>query len=252
VLASHGADPRTLALIAYGGNGAVHAWAIANELGVGRVLIPKAAPAFSALGVLVADSLVDLVHSYVTPLAQVDLPRLRNLMSEVTDEARKELEPTGLGAAAMEHFVQMCYRARTSTPSPRQPTWPRTTSSDWPSASTPSTNAKRLLLPQPASADPGVRLVAPGCRRRSRSGSPALRDGHRRRQARIGARAAVLRRQVVDTRLRRPAAGPTAWRSPVRPDRSRSGDRGPAERAARLDPTGNYEGSTSDAQEEAA
>src|SRR3954471_6748729 len=109
VLASHGADPRTLALIAYGGNGAVHAWAIANELGVGRVLVPKAAPAFSALGVLVADSLVDLVRSYVTPLAQVDLARLRSLMGEVTDEAVKELEPTGLGAAAMEHFVQMCY-----------------------------------------------------------------------------------------------------------------------------------------------
>ena len=109
VLASHGADPRTLALIAYGGNGAVHAWAIANELGVGRVLVPKAAPAFSALGVLVADSLVDLVRSYVTPLAQVDLPRLRSLMDEVTGEAVKELEPTGLGAAEMEHFVQMCY-----------------------------------------------------------------------------------------------------------------------------------------------
>jgi N-methylhydantoinase A len=109
VLASHGADPRTLALIAYGGNGAVHAWAIANELGVGRVLVPKAAPAFSALGVLVADSLVDLVRSYVTPLAQVDLERLRTLMAEVTDEARKELEPTGLGTASMEHFVQMCY-----------------------------------------------------------------------------------------------------------------------------------------------
>ena len=109
VLASHGADPRTLALIAYGGNGPVHAWAIASELGVGRVLIPKAAPAFSALGVLVADSLVDLVHSYVTPLAQVDLDRLRRLMDDVTGEAAKELEPTGLGATTTEHFVQMCY-----------------------------------------------------------------------------------------------------------------------------------------------
>ena len=109
VLASHGADPRTLALIAYGGNGPVHAWAIANELGVGRILIPKAAPAFSALGVLVADSLVDLVHSYVTPLAQVDLVRLRRLMDDVTGEAAKELEPTGLGATTTEHFVQMCY-----------------------------------------------------------------------------------------------------------------------------------------------
>ena len=109
VLASHGADPRTLALIAYGGNGPVHAWAIARELGVGRVLIPKAAPAFSALGVLVADSLVDLVRSYVTPLALVDLERLRHLMADVTREAAKELEPTGLGATTTEHFVQMCY-----------------------------------------------------------------------------------------------------------------------------------------------
>ena len=109
VLASHGADPRTLALIAYGGNGPVHAAAIAHELGIGRVLIPKAAPAFSALGVLVADSLVDLVRSYVTPLAQVDLDRLRGLMRDIGQEAEKELEPTGLGAAATEHFVQMCY-----------------------------------------------------------------------------------------------------------------------------------------------
>jgi N-methylhydantoinase A len=111
VLASHGADPRDLALIAYGGNGAVHAWAIAAELGVGRVLVPKAAPAFSALGVLVADYVVDLVRSYVTPLSQVDLPRLHGLMREVQDEAAKELEPAGLGASdvTVDLFVQMCY-----------------------------------------------------------------------------------------------------------------------------------------------
>jgi N-methylhydantoinase A len=59
--------------------------------------------------VLVADSLVDLVRSYVTPLAQVDLDRLRGLMHDVTEEADKELEPTGLGTATEDHFVQMCY-----------------------------------------------------------------------------------------------------------------------------------------------
>src|SRR4051794_31603111 len=111
VLASHGADPRTLALIAYGGNGAVHAWAIAKELGVGRVLIPKVAPAFSALGVLVADYVVDLVRSYVTPLSQVDLPRLRDLMRDIADQARKEMAPAGLDEAnaQVELYAQMCY-----------------------------------------------------------------------------------------------------------------------------------------------
>ncbi|MGZ6965869.1 MAG: hydantoinase/oxoprolinase family protein, partial [Acidimicrobiia bacterium] len=111
VLAGHGADHRRLSLIAYGGNGAVHAWAIAAELGMHRILVPKAAPAFSALGVLVADYVVDLVRAYVVPLSQVDLGRLRELMHEVSDEARKEMEPTGLSDAQTEVtlYAQMCY-----------------------------------------------------------------------------------------------------------------------------------------------
>lgn len=111
VLSTYGADPRDLALIAYGGNGAVHAWAIARELGVTRVLVPKAAPAFSALGLLVADYVVDILRSYVVPLSEVDLPRLRGLMTEALEEAAKELGPADLPEAQIERelFVQMCY-----------------------------------------------------------------------------------------------------------------------------------------------
>ncbi len=111
VLASHGADPRTLAMIAYGGNGPVHAWAIARELGIDRVLVPKAAPAFSALGVLVADYVVDLVRAYVVPLSQVDVGRVRTLMHELQDESTKELAPTGLVDSEIDVglYAQMCY-----------------------------------------------------------------------------------------------------------------------------------------------
>jgi N-methylhydantoinase A len=111
VLAGHGADPRTLSLIAYGGNGAVHAAAIARELGVDRIVVPKVAPAFSALGVLVADYVVDLVRSYVTPLSQVDLGRVHDLMTDLTQEVDKELQPTGLASADVERslYAQMCY-----------------------------------------------------------------------------------------------------------------------------------------------
>ncbi|HEX5614321.1 MAG TPA: hydantoinase/oxoprolinase family protein, partial [Acidimicrobiia bacterium] len=111
VLAGHGADARDLALIAYGGNGAVHACPIALELGIRRILVPKAAPAFSALGVLVADYVVDLVRSYVTPLSQVDLRRVRTLMADLAQESAKELAPAGLPDADMETslFAQMCY-----------------------------------------------------------------------------------------------------------------------------------------------
>ena len=111
VLASHGADPRTLQMIAYGGNGPVHAWAVARELAIDRVLVPRAAPAFSALGVLVADYVVDLVRAYVVPLSQVELERVRTLMSDLRDEAAKELEPTGLAREDVELdlFAQMAY-----------------------------------------------------------------------------------------------------------------------------------------------
>ncbi len=111
VLAGHGADPRDLSLIAFGGNGAVHAAAIARELGIARILVPKAAPAFSALGVLVADYVVDLVRSYVTPLSQVDLGHVRDLLTDLLQEVDKELQPTGVAAADVERdlFAQMCY-----------------------------------------------------------------------------------------------------------------------------------------------
>ncbi len=111
VLAGHGADPRDLSLIAYGGNGAVHAWAIARELGVARVVVPKTAPAFSALGVLVADYVVDLVRAYVTPLSQVDLHRMHSLMGDLLDDVTKELQPTGLRDEDVDRslYAQMCY-----------------------------------------------------------------------------------------------------------------------------------------------
>jgi N-methylhydantoinase A len=111
VLASYGADSRELAVIAYGGNGPLHACALATELGAPRVLVPKAAPAFSALGLLVADYVVDLLRTYVTPISQVDVGRLRGLLDELVDEAAKELAPAGLAEDRVqtELFVQMAY-----------------------------------------------------------------------------------------------------------------------------------------------
>lgn len=111
ILASYGADPREHALIAYGGNGAVHAWAIAQELGATRVLVPKTAPAFSALGLLVSDYVFDRVRSYITPLSAVDVDRVQALASALHDEATKELAPVDLPDDVVAHrlYLQLCY-----------------------------------------------------------------------------------------------------------------------------------------------
>ena len=111
VLAGYGADARELSLIAYGGNGAVHAWAIAEELGVTRILVPRAAPVFSALGLLIADYRVDLQLAQVSPMALVDPEQLRRMLVDLSSEAVAELDPAQLDPEQIDVqlFVQMAY-----------------------------------------------------------------------------------------------------------------------------------------------
>src|SRR3989441_3441950 len=54
VLARRGLDPRDFALLAFGGGGPMHAWALARELRIPRVLVPLLPGAFSAYGVLIS------------------------------------------------------------------------------------------------------------------------------------------------------------------------------------------------------
>jgi N-methylhydantoinase A len=55
VSVERGNDPRTFTLLAFGGAGPLHACALAEALGIRRVLIPSAPGALSALGILDAD-----------------------------------------------------------------------------------------------------------------------------------------------------------------------------------------------------
>ena len=87
VSAERGHDPRTMALVVFGGNGAVHALAQAEELGINKVLIPRTAPAFSALGLLVADYLVDKVRATLTTVGTVEPGKLEDIYKGIEDEA---------------------------------------------------------------------------------------------------------------------------------------------------------------------
>jgi N-methylhydantoinase A len=86
VSAERGHDPRTMSLVVFGGNGAVHALAQAEELGIRTVMIPRTAPAFSALGLLVADYLVDKVRATLTTVGTVDPGKLEEIYRGIEDE----------------------------------------------------------------------------------------------------------------------------------------------------------------------
>jgi N-methylhydantoinase A len=75
VSVERGIDPRGLALVAFGGAGPLHACSLAEELGIERVLVPRASGVLSALGLAVADLRRDYVgRSFEKLEAQVDLP----------------------------------------------------------------------------------------------------------------------------------------------------------------------------------
>ena len=61
VSVERGIDPRGLALVAFGGAGPLHACALAEELGMERVLVPLASGMLSALGLAAADLRRDYV-----------------------------------------------------------------------------------------------------------------------------------------------------------------------------------------------
>ncbi|HEY7707069.1 MAG TPA: hydantoinase/oxoprolinase family protein [Gaiellaceae bacterium] len=83
VSVERGRDPRDLALVAFGGAGPLHACDLADELGIGTVLVPEAAGVLSAVGLAVGDERRDHVRSEVRPLSEV-----RSLPSEGTADVR--------------------------------------------------------------------------------------------------------------------------------------------------------------------
>jgi N-methylhydantoinase A len=52
---NRGRDPRDFALVAFGGGGPMHAVALAAELGMSHVIVPRAADVFSAWGMLMTE-----------------------------------------------------------------------------------------------------------------------------------------------------------------------------------------------------
>jgi N-methylhydantoinase A len=96
VLALAGADPRRLNLVAFGGMGAVHAVTQARALGMASVLVPRAAAGLSALGLLMANHIVDDTRGYLTPWQQADPAVLAGFRDDLECSARAELAVAGV------------------------------------------------------------------------------------------------------------------------------------------------------------
>jgi N-methylhydantoinase A len=109
--ARRGVDLGEFALLPFGGAGAVHAAAVAEELGMRRIIVPARPGAFSALGLLCTDVLHDYIRSELGPLVRLDAAHAEAMFRGMEAKAASELAEEGLdpSAAVFERDFDMRY-----------------------------------------------------------------------------------------------------------------------------------------------
>ena len=195
VSVEQGHDPRSFALVAFGGAGPLHACALAEELGATRVLVPAAAGVLSAVGLVASDERRDHVRSYLCPLGDAgELPAVGEASLRYRGQSFELWVPLGAGPRASASTART--RSATGTPTA--------------GASLSSSRCARpTSRPGPARAPRGgasarLRTRARRARRGDLLGAGRLGRGDgRARHARPGARPVIpVELQVIGSALR--------------------------------------------------
>jgi N-methylhydantoinase A len=87
-----GLDPRDFALVAFGGAGGMHACALAEELGMDTVLVPRAGGVLSALGLAVSDLRRDYVRPLLSDLDALDATAWEDAFAAMEAAAGEDLD----------------------------------------------------------------------------------------------------------------------------------------------------------------
>lgn len=101
VTTGRGLDAADFALVAYGGAGPLHAVDVAREIGIARVMIPRAPGHFSAVGMLVADLRRDFVTTWFKPLASADFADLEQLYATMEHDGSERVRSSKVGVSGI-------------------------------------------------------------------------------------------------------------------------------------------------------
>jgi N-methylhydantoinase A len=81
---NRGHDPRDFALVAFGGGGPMHAVALATELSISQVIVPRAADVFSAWGMLMSELRRDYFATRLLPFSAAEGRVIDHLSEQMT------------------------------------------------------------------------------------------------------------------------------------------------------------------------
>lgn len=117
VSVERGCDPRDTAMIAFGGAGPLHAVAIAREIFIPRVIIPRYPGNFSALGMLLAPWRQDFVRTFVGDLAHIEQAAAQAAFDELRDAGNARIAQEGFsdGETDLQFAADLRYRGQEHT-----------------------------------------------------------------------------------------------------------------------------------------
>ena len=109
-----GLDPRDFVMIAFGGAAGLHAIAVADELGIARVVFPESASTLSAYGILHSNLAHDLVRSQVLLAQRDNLATLAAMAEGLLADAQARLDGDAVpaGDRQIELAADMRYKGQ--------------------------------------------------------------------------------------------------------------------------------------------
>jgi N-methylhydantoinase A len=105
VSVNRGHDPREFTLVPLGGAGGLHAAALASELDIQRVLVPRYPGVLAAAGLLAAPIAHEVSGAFHAPLASTDLGAVRTLLGELNSRAEALMQAEHIEGLARERRI---------------------------------------------------------------------------------------------------------------------------------------------------
>jgi len=116
-LRARGYDPRTFTMLAYGGNGPLHACGIANILGISRILVPPFCSVFSAVGAgnmhqlhIHERSLFMYIYDSTARHLLSDYARFNAIVEELENAGRQDLLRQGMRGEDVKSRLELDMR----------------------------------------------------------------------------------------------------------------------------------------------
>ena len=106
-----GFDPRDFSLVALGGAGPLHAAALAEELGIGRIIVPRNPGVLSAAGLLAAPVEHEMSASFTRAFDGLDIADVSAVLRQLDTQADALMREDGVASDSVDtrHAADVCF-----------------------------------------------------------------------------------------------------------------------------------------------